>query len=133
MTDGPASTVKANADNLERLTEYGRGMCPEHDLPFLFNATSKAIERLLDIKKARYAYDKGLAEARAILRTAHLKLAETNATMAGLIGKTYLGYGQPAEADDVEAFDFAAEADRVREKVFAFDPSRRVRGDSEEV
>ena len=37
-----------------------------------------------------HACERGLAEARMTLRQAHLKMAETNATMASLIGKTFL-------------------------------------------
>jgi hypothetical protein len=131
MGDGPVSKLKAHDANLDQLLVHGRAMCPEADLHFLFNATPKALEQLLNIQKARYAYEKGLAEARAALRTAHLKLAETNATMASLIGKTYLSYGQPSEADDDEAFDFVGAADRVRAKVFALDPANRIRGGEE--
>jgi hypothetical protein len=127
------SQLKGDDATLEKLEAYGRDMCPESDLHLLLDATPKQVERLLNIQKARFAYEKGLAQARATLRTAHLKLAQTNATMASLIGKTYLGYGQPVESDDAEAFDFAAEADRVREKVFALDPARRVRGDEEQL
>jgi len=134
MTEKPRSRFKPTGDDFATLEECGRNLCPPEDLHFFLNATPGSVARLLqNYKQAQYAYNRGLAHSRKALRVAHLKLGQTNATMASLLGKTYLGYGQATEADDAEAFDFAAEADRVRQKVFALDPAERIRGNEEEV
>ena len=120
MPEKPRAHVRPTDRDLAELHICGLNQCPVEDLHFFINATQPAVARLLkDYVRARRAYQSGLAISRQSLRAAHLKLAQTNATMASLIGKSYLGYGQLTEGDDDEAFDVAAAAERVRAKVFA--------------
>jgi hypothetical protein len=71
------------------------------------------------------AFEAGKLRGLETLRRAQFKLAETNATMAIFLGKTYLGQNDRRGQDQGDAFDFSHAAQSLRDRLAAvgLDPS----------
>jgi hypothetical protein len=80
-------------------------------------------------RKADAAYVGGRTRGLEALRRAQFKLAETNATMAIFLGKTYLGQGERRESEQSGADDFSQASQRVRDKIAALLDGRAAEAD----
>lgn len=117
---------------LARLEELGEAQCVHAEVAGALGVTVKTLNRFLERKgDAREAFEKGRARGLERLRRAQLKLAETNATMAIFLGRTYLGQAEQKETEPVgAALDIAEAGQRLRDKLAALAAARAAGEDS---
>jgi len=125
MAVKPSSSARparlaGDPDMLAQLGELGELQCTPAEVAAILGASEDAVSRFFArCRKARIAYEGGKARGFASLRRAQLKLAQTNAAMAIILGKAYLGQADRREVVDSGAFDLEAAGWRVRNKVAA--------------
>jgi hypothetical protein len=123
---GQAVVVKLDEAGLIRLTGLGEIQCTLPEVASVLGFGQAALTGLLaNDKAAKVAFESGKLRGLEALRRAQFKLAETNATMAIFLGKTYLGQSDRREQEQGDAFDFSGAARRLHDKLaaIAFGPS----------
>jgi hypothetical protein len=125
MAANPLPSTRAprligDAAMLAKLGELGELQCTPAEVAAILETSEDAIARFFArCRRARAAYEGGKARGFANLRRAQFKLAQTNASMAIILGKAYLGQAERREAVDSGGFDVEAAGWRVRNKVAA--------------
>jgi hypothetical protein len=122
--DGPSESPQRgpslNRLTPERLKQLGEIQCtPEEAASILEMDVEQFQAMLARDEKARTAFEGGRAGGLEALRRAQFKLAETNATMAIFLGKTYLGQADRRELERSDAVEFQQARQRVRAKIAA--------------
>jgi len=103
---------------LAKLSELGELQCTLAEVAAILGKREEVIVSFLGrCRGAEIAYEAGRARGVADLRRAQFKLAQTNASMAIILGKAYLGQADRREAADSGAFDVEAAGERVRRMV----------------
>jgi hypothetical protein len=96
-------------------------MFTEAEAAAAFGSTPKQLIAFLKKSKgARSAFQTGRLRTLEALRRAQFKHAQTNASMAMFLGRTYLGQAEQREGEDgAAAFDISGAGRRLRAKVAA--------------
>lgn len=112
--------LRANTETFADLRRLGALQCTPEEAASILETEVERFQALLTRSaKARMAFDSGRARGLEALRRAQFKLAETNATMAIFLGKTYLGQSDRRELERSDAIDFIQVRQRVRAKLAA--------------
>jgi hypothetical protein len=107
-------------ETLTRLAYLGETQCTSDEIARAFGVTPAAFDTWMDTSdRCRGALEHGRSRGRAALRSAQLRLAQTNASMAIFLGRLYLGQSERREGDTVDPAEAAQTAERVREKLAA--------------
>ena len=124
------SRLKRDAATFAELEELGEIQCTHAEVAAIFGASDSCLAQYFrNYADGRRAYEAGKARGSANLRRAQLKLAQSNASMAIILGKAYLGQAERREADESGAFDVEAAAERVRRKLAAIIDAPEAPGD----
>lgn len=119
-------TPRATAATLERLTRLGELLGAPQEVARALGYDEEAFAAFVeDNPKARAAYHEARARGLESLRRAQFKLAQSNATMAIFLGKTYLDQGERREPEQSGADDLSQAKERVRAKIAALIDERR--------
>ncbi len=113
--------IRADDATLTKLGAAGEVMFSEVEAAGFLERSPEDLARLLEESpKARIAFQAGRLRSLEALRRAQFKHAQTNASMAMFLGRTYLGQGERREGIDGEAaFDVSGAARRLRDKLAA--------------
>ena len=116
----PDGKLKLDEPTLAYLRRLGVAMFSEIEAAAAMGVTAEHMTEFLKRKKARQAYHAGRAGTLETLRLAQFKHAQTNASMALFLGRTYSGQGEQREGEDgAAAFDFSGAGRRLRDKLAA--------------
>lgn len=117
---------------LTKLSELGELQCTLVEVAAILGITETALSRFFsNCRIAKAAYEQGKARGLAALRRAQFKLAQTNASMAIILGKAYLGQADRRETVESGEFDVEAAGRRVRDKIAAVLGAPDAQGDRE--
>jgi hypothetical protein len=122
--------LKADEATLALLGRLGELQCTQDEAALIMGHDPAVLAEFLDRDgSANTAFSKGRGRGLEALRRAQFKLAETNATMAIFLGKTYLGQSERQEMEQRGAIDFAGASRRVRDKLAAVIANTAAEGD----
>ncbi len=116
----PDRVLTDDDETVAQIDGLGEAMFSEAETALALGASEKSLQRLFyRSQKARLAYHTGRLRTLQALRQAQIKHAQTNASMAMFLGRTYLGQAESQEAEDGEAFDVSGASQRLRDKLAA--------------
>ncbi len=122
--------LEADEATLALLGRLGELQCTQDEAALIIGYDPAVLAEFLDRNvSADAAFSKGKGRGLEALRRAQFKLAETNATMAIFLGKTYLGQAERREVEQSAAIDFATASRRVRDKLTAIIANTAAEGD----
>ncbi|MDR3512393.1 MAG: hypothetical protein P4L73_12220 [Caulobacteraceae bacterium] len=116
-------------ETLETLARLGELQCTPAEAALVFKVSEARMNRFLAKRRPREAFETARGRGLEALRRAQLKLAETNATMAIFLGKTYLGQAERRELEQSGAIDVSQASQRVRDKLAALAAESMAQGD----
>lgn len=128
----PPSAAAVSGETLDQFGQLGELLCSIEEAALILGKTEASLTNYFDRHaKARKAFMGGRGRGLQALRRSQFKLAETNATMAIFLGKTYLGQAERRESDQSAEPDVSRAAQKVRDRIAALVAAARSREGAE--
>lgn len=116
-------------ETLKTLARLGELQCTPAEAALVFEVSETRMNRFLAKRRPHKVFEAARGRGLEALRRAQFKLAETNATMAIFLGKTYLGQAERRELEQSGAIDVSQASQRVRDKLIALAAEPMAQGD----
>ncbi|MDR3508418.1 MAG: hypothetical protein P4L64_11020 [Caulobacteraceae bacterium] len=115
-----------------KLRRYGSAMLTEEECAAGLGQDVERLKTFLNkTAQARECYEAARMDSLVSLREAQFKHAQTNASMAMFLERTYLAQTEQRQGEDGETFDLSGAGRRLRDKVAAVAAAPAAPGDRE--